>query len=52
VEELGKNLAELEKVIGGKNENVRMVEDGEFRALVVISLPFYLSRLWVGMSFG
>jgi hypothetical protein len=29
VEDLGKNLGELEKVIGGKSENVRIVEDGE-----------------------
>ncbi|KAF7507146.1 hypothetical protein GJ744_010959 [Endocarpon pusillum] len=27
VEDLGKNLAELEKVIGGKSDNVRIVED-------------------------
>lgn len=27
VDDLGKNLGELEKVIGGKSENVRMVED-------------------------
>lgn len=26
--DLAKNLAELEKVIGGKSENVKIVEDG------------------------
>lgn len=29
MEDLSKNLAELEKVIGGKSENVRIVEDGK-----------------------
>lgn len=29
VDDLGKNLVELEKVIGGKSDNVRIVEDGE-----------------------
>lgn len=29
MEDLGKNLGELEKVIGGKSDNVRIVEDGE-----------------------
>ncbi len=29
VEDLGKNLGELEKVIAGKSDNVRIVEDGE-----------------------
>ena len=31
VDDLGKNLTELEKVIGGKNENIRVVEEGEFK---------------------
>jgi hypothetical protein len=29
VADLAKNLVELERVIGGKSENVRIVEDGE-----------------------
>jgi hypothetical protein len=29
VDDLGKNLSDLEKVIGGKSDNVRIVEDGE-----------------------
>jgi hypothetical protein len=29
VSDLGRNLTELERVIGGKSENVRVVEDGE-----------------------
>jgi prefoldin alpha subunit len=30
VDDLGKNLGELEKVIGSKSDNVRIVEDGKF----------------------
>ena len=29
VDDLGKNLVELEKVIGSKSDNVRVVEDGK-----------------------
>jgi hypothetical protein len=37
VDDLGKNLGELEKVIGGKSDNVRIVEDGESAASVFSS---------------
>ena len=34
VEELGKNLGELEKIVGAKQGNLNMVEDGELRFFV------------------
>ena len=32
VEELGKNLLDLEKMVQGKQGNLSVVEDGEFKA--------------------
>jgi prefoldin alpha subunit len=34
VELLGKSLAEIEEVVRGKSENLRLVEDGRFPRLV------------------
>lgn len=30
IEDLSKNLGDIEKVVAGKNENLKVVEDGEF----------------------
>jgi prefoldin alpha subunit len=37
VEEIGKNLDDLEKIINGKNENLAMVEDGKCAPFEVFS---------------
>lgn len=36
VDDLTRNLAEIEKVVGGKNENLRVIEEG--------TCPFVLER--------
>lgn len=42
VEELGKNLVDLEKIVQGKQGNLGVVEDGEF--------VFFLLLCWVWMD--
>jgi len=33
IADLSRNLADIEKVVAGKNENLKVVEDGEFLLL-------------------
>lgn len=41
VGELAKNLADIEKVVAGKNENLRVIEDGETSLFLVVCLTFW-----------
>jgi prefoldin alpha subunit len=41
VDGLSKNLGDLEKVVQGKNENLRIVEEGSYR---------YCSTVWFGLK--
>jgi prefoldin alpha subunit len=45
VDELSKNLSDLEKVVQGKNENLRIVEEGESIQPTALSTDIY--NFWV-----
>ena len=45
VDDLGKSLGELERVIGGKTDNMRIVEDGELAIPDPLSLRYHATLL-------
>ena len=44
VEELGRNLRDLEKIVQGKSQNLRMVEEGELPIILFCSLGLVAER--------
>jgi hypothetical protein len=46
VADLTKNLTDIEKAVGGKNENLRVVEDGEFGCFCVVEMRCALWIQW------
>ena len=44
VDDLTKNLAEIEKAVGGKNENLRLIEDGRYHAFQAGEVPGNILR--------
>lgn len=38
IDDLSRNLADIEKVVAGKNDNLKVVEDGEYTLVFVYNM--------------